>query len=427
MSLNEKITQILSNECKLEEAAEVHRYVMNRRQQVIKHHINNVYPIKEPCSGWNARYYYTKLTPKIRGHEHKVYGKTQDEVEDKIVAYYLKIQDDNKITLEKLLLQAIRIEREETGKRKIQRFHKWFPSLCKLPASRLSEEQLRKAIEEVHKTQPTRKEFNNAMGVLNTIADYCAYEHIEIIDIRSIISIYRKFKCRGKRDFKETQKSDADLSFSKDEAQKIMMYAIKHPDYKTFAVAIMISTGLRAGELLGLETQDIDLKRGRIRVHQMENTKTYNIESNCKDHSARYVYLTADAELILKKAIAFREQDGNPSPFLLLNKNSTDGKLHLRALDNHLRVFIHYDVLKLSKERDARSAHDCRRTYASLEYLAKTDIRTLKKQMGHNSEAQTWDYIKDVVDAAERKNMLKGGNMLSGISQSHARSTLDAI
>lgn len=98
MSLNEKITQILSNECKLEEAAEVHRYVMNRREQIINHHINNVYPIKESCSGWNERYYYTKLTPKIRGHEHKVYGKTQDEVEDKIVAYYLKIQDDNKIT-----------------------------------------------------------------------------------------------------------------------------------------------------------------------------------------------------------------------------------------------------------------------------------------------------------------------------------------
>lgn len=187
-----------------------------------------------------------------------------------------------------------------------------------------------------------------------------------------------KFKCRGKRDFKETQKSDADLSFSRAEAQKIMMYAITHPDYKTFAVAIMFSTGLRAEELLGLETQD--------------------------------------AELILQKAVAFREQDQSHSPFLLLNKHSEAGKLHLRALDNHLRDFIHYDVLKLSKKWNARSAHDRRHTYASLEYLAGTDIRTIKMQMGHNSEAQTWDCIKEVIDVEERKNRLRGGNILSEIA-----------
>lgn len=417
MKLNEKILKVLQDECNLNDEVSVRDYTMKRKEQIIRQHIDNVYPIIEPQEGcWNERYYYTKLTPKIRGHEHKVYGKTREEVEDKIIAYYLQIQDDHKITLEKILMQAIQSEREETGKRKIQRLYKWFPSLCKVPACRLTEEQLRKALEEVHKAQPTKKEFNNAVGVLNTIADFCTYEHIEVIDIRSVIAIYRKFKCRGKRDFKETQKSDADLSFSRDEAQKIMMYAITHPDYKTFAVAIMISTGLRAGELLGLETQDVDLEHGRIWVHQMENTKTYDLENDCKDHSVRYVYLTADAELILKKAVEFRAQDQSHSPFLLLNEYSEDGKLHLRALDNHLRDFIHYDVLKLSKERNARSAHDCRRTYASLEYLAGTDIRTIKMQMGHNSEAQTWDYIKEVIDAEERKNRLRGGNMLSEIA-----------
>lgn len=60
----------------------------------------------------------------------------------------------------------------------------------------------------------------------------------------------------------------------------------------------------------------------------------------------------------------------------------------------------------------------CRRTYASLEYLSGTDIRTIKQQ--------TWDYIHEVIDAEERKNRLKGGNLL-GNSQKPHKYALDAV
>jgi len=90
--------------------------------------------------------------------------------------------------------------------------------------------------------------------------------------------------------------------------------------------------------------------------------------------------------------------------------------VHLRAVDDYLREFIHYDVLGLSSDRKPRSAHDCRRTYASLECLSGTDIRTIMKQMGYSSETQTWEYINDIVDAEERKVRLKGGCLLSSIA-----------
>ena len=50
---------------------------------------------------------------------------------------------------------------------------------------------------------------------------------------------------------------------------------------------------------------------------------------------------------------------------------------HLKRKD-----FIHPNVLDLpiDEEHPARSAHDCRRTYASLEYLNGTDIFTLSKK-----------------------------------------------
>lgn len=82
--------------------------------------------------------------------------------------------------------------------------------------------------------------------------------------------------------------------------------------------------------------------------------------------------------------------------------------MHIRAIDNYLRTTIHRDVLGLSDEKEKRSPHDCRRTYASLEYLNGTDIFVIQRQLGHSTTDQTWDYIRDVVDGTERQSQLKG-------------------
>lgn len=91
--------------------------------------------------------------------------------------------------------------------------------------------------------------------------------------------------------------------------------------------------------------------------------------------------------------------------------------MHLRAIDNYMREVIHKKVLGLGNEKAIRSPHDCRRTYASLEYLNGTDILTLKEQLGHKNTSQTWDYIKDVVEPEERKEKIKGMGLLIEVPQ----------
>ena len=142
----------------------------------------------------------------------------------------------------------------------------------------------------------------------------------------------------------------------------------------------------------------------------MEDTKTYKLLDYVKENKPREVFLSSEAEIVIKACITFRMQDASDSPYLFLNPNSSDGKLHLRAIDAYLRDFIHPNVLDLpiNEEHPARSAHDCRRTYASLEYLNGTDIFTLSKQMGHSCAEQTWDYIRDIVEASEKRERLKG-------------------
>ena len=86
--------------------------------------------------------------------------------------------------------------------------------------------------------------------------------------------------------------------------------------------------------------------------------------------------------------------------------------MHLRATDDYMRETIHTDVLGYGNDREERSPHDCRRTYASLEYLGGIDIYVITKQLGHSNVGQTWDYIKDVVEPTEHRNRLKGGKLL---------------
>ena len=412
--INKLISTVLASECKLTSEAQVQEYIMNRKQSILSNHINNVCRIYEPGEA-GQKYYMTKLTPKDRNHAGKIYAKTKVDLENKIIAHYLKISDENKVTMRKTLISALggnEANLSKTSKRTLQRFDKNLSFIANLKISQLTELQIRQALDVLVSAKPTEKEFNETITCLNKIADYCEYEHISIINIRSIVSTYRKVKLTGKHLWKVNKKQTKSLAFSRAEASRIVRDALRNPNYKSFAVAIMITTGLRAGELLALELDDIYLEDGYIWIHQIEDTKSYEILDYVKENKAREVYLSSEALSVIKSCLSFRMSENSNSPYLLLNPNSKDGKMHLRAVDDHLREYEHKKVLGYNDEREARSPHDCRRTYASLEYLNGTDVFVLMRQLGHANVSQTWDYIKDVAEASERRSQLKGSGLL---------------
>lgn len=73
-----------------------------------------------------------------------------------------------------------------------------------------------------------------------------------------------------------------------------------------------------------------------------------------------------------------------------------------------MRKTIHPKVLGLRFEKEIRSPHDCRRTYATLEYLNGTNKEYIQGQLGHASLAQTDEYIKPIIEAYERRDKIKG-------------------
>ncbi len=411
MRIRNRIFTKLASECMLKDEAGVIEYVNRRQTEILRQHIDNISPIKAPGEkGGRPDYWMTKLDPKNRKHPHPIYAKTEEELKEKILAHYLEIEEEKKLTVREALLRAVD-ETSKTGHRSVQRFDKNCSMISSVTISSLNEGIIRVMLDSIIKKKVTKKELNETVSCLNKIADYCSYEHIEVCDIRGIISTFRKVKLVGKHIFKPVEKQTKDLAFSRVEASRIIRYALEHPTYKNLAIAMLIVTGLRVGELLALEVKDVF--DNLLWIHQIEDTKSYEVLEYVKENKAREVYLSAEAQRIVSEALRLRLSDSSDSPFLFLNPNSSDGKMHLGAIDSYLRTVIHKTVLGLDGESEPRSAHDLRRTYASLEYLNGTDIYTIRRQLGHSTIAQTEEYIKDVADANERQGKLKGCGLLA--------------
>lgn len=55
--------------------------------------------------------------------------------------------------------------------------------------------------------------------------------------------------------------------------------------------------------------------------------------------------------MVVNACLELRSKDSSSSPYLFLNENSEDGKMHLRVLDDYLREVIHYKVLGLGNDK----------------------------------------------------------------------------
>ncbi|MCR4750209.1 MAG: site-specific integrase [Lachnospiraceae bacterium] len=386
-----------------------HDSIMTKREKIISNHINNVYPILT-VKDRGKEVYYTKLTPNTNNHAHKISSKNLDDLKQKIIAYYLEIDYREKTTIGDVLEMAIRDLEPLTAVRHRQLLDKYFSSIKDKKLKELSEKDIQDCLSGMIDTGIKAKAFNNATSTLNKINDYCVYHHIECLNIRDAIASFRKYRLVGKHVFISSRKKEKELAFTETEAVTLIRYIFANPDYINLAIAVLLTTGLRAGELLALTPEDVDLDAGMLNVSKMEQNKTNQILDYCKDNSERCVFLNADARRVFMILMDLRASDDSESEFLFLNRLSDDGKLHLRALDNRLRKI--QNILGMTANINERSPHDCRRTYASIQYLHGIDIKTIQAQLGHANPQQTWDYIRDIVDNNTRASLLEKGCIL---------------
>jgi len=142
-------------------------------------------------------------------------------------------------------------------------------------------------------------------------------------------------------------------------------------------VLILAYTGLRFGELMGLNVEDVDLDARRVRVRRsMTQVGGRRVEGNPKSMAGRRSVPIPERLVPLFKV----RIDGRPqgAPAVASRRGS------LLGLKNWKRS-VRWRSVIAEIGREKLRVHDLRHTYASLSRRAGADLRLLQKAMGHAS------------------------------------------
>lgn len=136
------------------------------------------------------------------------------------------------------------------------------------------------------------------------------------------------------------------------------------------AIKLLLSTGLRKSEVLGLTWKALDLKRGSVRI------KDHKTSAKTGD----LVQPLSDDALELLRGIASRE-GAKLSPYVL------PGERDWRKPFSNLGKS--WGVIRARAGLDNVHLHDLRRTYASWAKLTGVDLNTASKLLNHSNVAIT--------------------------------------
>jgi len=158
-----------------------------------------------------------------------------------------------------------------------------------------------------------------------------------------------------------------------------------------------VTTGLRQGELLGLQWEDVDLRSSRIAVrHTLQNDRGKLTLENTKNSKGRRIEIP---QITLTALKAHRERllaQGLRSSLWVF----PDTKGGPMRKDNLLRRFK--AVLK-SAGLPAIRFHDLRHTAATLMLLQGVHPKVVQEMLGHSSIALTLDTYSHVVPSMQRE------------------------
>lgn len=148
-------------------------------------------------------------------------------------------------------------------------------------------------------------------------------------------------------------------------------------------VALLYYTGMRMGEVLGLQWENVDFKEKRIWVRQQAHAKTHTISAPKTDESIRYVPMPAELmEMLLPirgmpKAYVYPGPGGSFWPSTSAYRLWGELMARLYAIDPSIEAKPNeYGVSVLTP-------HYFRHNYATVLYTAGVDVLSAQRFLGH--------------------------------------------
>ena len=181
-----------------------------------------------------------------------------------------------------------------------------------------------------------------------------------------------------------------------DEVQRLLIQAKEDGCYEL--LLLEIATGLRRGELLALQWDDLNFKTGTLRVErQVHRAKGELIVSRPKTKAAnRTIILPAPLLGVLKE---YRQQVH--SRWMFPSPRKDDLPLDPASVRKHLTT-----ILERAGCRHIRF-HDLRHLFATMSLEHGMDIKTLSTVIGHVSSSTTLNIYAHITDEMRQTAALK--------------------
>lgn len=192
--------------------------------------------------------------------------------------------------------------------------------------------------------------------------------------------------------FQRVAESARKSAYTKEQAEKCEQYAREH---NRIDIILMLNTGIRRSELLGLKWSDIDFDAKTLRVERaVTQTKGKIIIDKPKTAtSVRTIPLPSDLTEYLAPIRS------NPDVYIV------GGKDKPQSISTYAKYFKRFmDDMSSETGLPILSPHELRHTYGTTLREAGVDIYTIQKVMGHSDISVTASiYVHNDLDVLRRE------------------------
>lgn len=364
---------------------------------------------KHPYQPWQGKNgsWYVYLPDKERGRILKK-RKTKEGIESAIVAYQKELIENP--TIEEIFNEWNDYRRDlkkitrSSHTRMQQTFKRHFKEFGKKKIKNVTKLEIVEFLErQIPEYNLTSKSFGSLKTIMRGIikrAKRKGYVNYSSEEVFADLDVSDK-------EFLKSYKDDKALVFDEDETADMVDYLKDNCDIKNSGILLMFVSGIRIGELVALQHEDLNPEDNTVRIKRTEtrycddnNNIIYEIKDYPKTRAGmREIVIPTSYQWLVRDLYYNSEENG----FVFVEDKK-------RLTTYHIRRREYAVCRKLGIQK--KSPHKIRATYDSILLDANVDRRMIKDQMGH-AEIRT----SEVNYHRNRKSVYKKRSILDDIEE----------
>lgn len=349
---------------------------------------------------WVAEISWTDKAKKK--HRKRFTAKTQTEVKAKLKEYKRLLTIDNNIKnndddvlfreVADRWLQTVELNKlkpNSFARKKCTLENQVYPILGDYPLTDIDNDDVQQMVNELIQMG---KGFSTIKKAYEAVSGVCKYHRIKT---KSAFN-----PCEGVVLPKNSKKDISDIKFFKPEqrplikAEALRKYSTGKSVYRMGClILVLMYTGLRVGEMLALQWEDIDFDKKQITVNK--NATQISIDSSGKIHYSQHINQTTKT----KQSKRIVPMTTNAQNALLIAKELTGGQKYVCSTKNgnlitESNIFRMLQSIQLQtgiakSKAECLCVHDLRHTFASMLFANGCDVQYISEIMGHKDPSVT--------------------------------------